>query len=709
MSDQSSHPGLFASVIVPTFNRRQSLYQMLLALDLQHTETSSGTPFSFEVIVVSDGSTDGTDQMLAQFPGRFPLRVIRQENAGPAAARNAGVLSADGEIIVFIDDDVMAEPGCLAAHVSLHEKDPTLVVVGPMLTPGDADLSPWIRWEQHQLEKQYCRLSNGEILGSRQFYTGNASARRQALIDAGLFDTTLLRAEDIDLGQRLAAIGQRFEFAPNAEAYHYASRSFESWSRVAYDYGYNDVVFANDGNENSRSDIRRFFDERSALQRTFYKTLAPDPERAEATMSVLTKAAATAELARAHRVNRGFLSALYGMHYYRGVIDSLGSSDAFLDLVGSEEQPAPKTNHFVPWFVLEQTLGHITHSKNLRTLVPTVPDVEPIFIGVDFDFDQRLATVPVWSNWTVRAGMRARRQLRDRWRNRSTPRPDALFVHTQVAAVLLGEWMDRIPTVVSLDATPKQYDSLGEFYDHEVGSGRIEEMKDDLNRRCYEKARHVTVWSQWAKDGLIDEYNVDPDKITVISPGVNVDLWRRPDDLERGVGPTQILFVGGDFERKGGLDLLEANRRLQGDPTVGPFELHLVTKDERIAGPGVVVHNGLTGNSPELIDRYHRAEIFCLPTYGDCLPMVLAEAGAASLPIVSTDVGGIASIVRPGETGILCKPGDVEGLTEALRSLLVDEQLRSELGSAARRHIEQHHDAAQNAAQIIDILRSVSA
>ncbi len=77
-------------------------------------------------------------------------------------------------------------------------------------------------------------------------------------------------------------------------------------------------------------------------------------------------------------------------------------------------------------------------------------------------------------------------------------------------------------------------------------------------------------------------------------------------------------------------------------------------------------------NSPELIDLYHRSDVFCLPTMGDCLPMVLSEAGAAGLPLVSTAVGAISEIVRDGDTGYLVTPGDVPTLTGRLRDLVVD-------------------------------------
>ena len=353
-------------------------------------------------------------------------------------------------------------------------------------------------------------------------------------------------------------------------------------------------------------------------------------------------------------------------------------------------------------FVMEQTLGHVTHTKNLRALVPSDGALAPEFLLVPFDVGRW--SPPGWSNWTVRAGVRAGRALLARRRRAS--RPAAMFVHTQVLAVLLGPWMRRTPTIVSIDATPQQYDSLGEFYAHARSSERIEAVKHRANRAAFRRAAHVVSWSHWGKRGLVEGYGVAPDRVTVIAPGVDVDRWRRP-DTSRGPGPVQILFVGGDLRRKGGDLLIEAVRALRSRPGLPAIELHLVTGAEIADEPGVIVHRGLTSNSDELIARYHAADVFCLPTLGDCLPMVLAEAAAASLPLVSTDVGAIHEIVRPGETGELIPPGDQDALTDALARLVADAELRSRYAGAARALAESEHDAARNARRIASLLEQI--
>jgi glycosyltransferase involved in cell wall biosynthesis len=358
--------------------------------------------------------------------------------------------------------------------------------------------------------------------------------------------------------------------------------------------------------------------------------------------------------------------------------------------------------------VLEQTLGHITHADNLRRLVPTIDGIDARFLPVEFAVEGPSARIPGWGNWTVRAGMRARRIVRRTWR--AGGRPDAMFVHSQVPAVLLGRALTDVPTVVSLDATPKQYDELGEFYAHERGPEWLERAKLRLNQRCYERAAHIVTWSEWARRGLADDYGVDVDKVSVIAPGVDVDLWTTPRD-EHDAGEqddiVRILFVGGDLRRKGGDHLVTAFERLR-EQHGDAVELHLVTASPFEPGNGISVHHGLRPNTDELIGMFQRCDVFCLPTLGDCLPMVLPEAAAAGLATVSTDVGAIAEIVRHEETGLLVEVGSVDQIAAALDRLVTDVELRRRLAANAAELVRRDHDAARNAGRIVDVLRAIA-
>ena len=360
-------------------------------------------------------------------------------------------------------------------------------------------------------------------------------------------------------------------------------------------------------------------------------------------------------------------------------------------------------------FIIEQALGHISHAQNLQANVPRDPEVEAHWGLPGWQKEGWLSRLPlVRSNWTVQAGLQTRRLLSAM--QRQTPL-DALFFHTQVTAVLAQDWVRRLPSVVSLDATPRQYDSLGQFYAHESGPAWLEQRKWALNRALFGKAKHIVAWSDWARQGLIADYEVAPDKVSVIPPGVTVQAWRRPVPLSlRQPGPIKILFVGSNLERKGGLLLLDAFRQLRHEQDLGQLpaiELHLVTRDPVANEPALFVYNGLQANSESLRQLYFDSDIFCLPTYGDCLPLVLAEAGASELPIVSTAVAAIPEIVRDGVTGLLILPGDGRALVAALRRLIQDPALRRQQGQGAHRLVATQHDAAQNSIRLLALMKQI--
>jgi glycosyltransferase involved in cell wall biosynthesis len=220
------------SVVIPTYNRRDRLARVLAALERQTTPAAD-----FEVVIVDDGSTDGTTEWLGQRATPFELCALRQANAGPARARNAGVERASGEIVLFIDDDVEPVPELIAEHLRLHAAEPNIVVIGPLASLPHYE-QPWVAWEQAKVEAQYRAMERGDWAPTfRQFWTGNASLARAHILGAGGFDPSYLRAEDVELGVRLKDRGLSFRFNPAARGLHFAERSLASWERVHESYG----------------------------------------------------------------------------------------------------------------------------------------------------------------------------------------------------------------------------------------------------------------------------------------------------------------------------------------------------------------------------------------------------------------------------------------------------------------------------------------
>lgn len=341
---------LNVSVILPTYNRLEQLKQVLSGFAEQDFDMTQ-----VEVIVISDGSTDGTHEYLesiekATFP--FELIYVNQKNAGPAAARNNGIDTARGRLILFVDDDVVPAPNLISEHISSHkEHSESTVVMGPMLNPVDYTMQPWVYWEQLMLYKQYADMEAGRWEPTaRQFYTGNASLERNHLLDHGGFDTSFRRAEDVELAYRLAASGMSFVFNPQAKGYHYARRKFSSWLQTPYLYGKNDVIFAREKKQHwLMPKVSAEFHERNVLIRAIIRLFLCRPFASRVLISGLKQVAAVSTaMARFWSafatLPRFAYSGIYNLRYYQGFVDELGTRREFFEMVAKQQAAAYNLN-----------------------------------------------------------------------------------------------------------------------------------------------------------------------------------------------------------------------------------------------------------------------------------------------------------------------------------------------------------------------------
>lgn len=196
------------SVVVPAYQSEGVIGQCLAALRAQTTPASE-----FEVVVVDDGSSDATASRATE----GGARVLRQPNAGPAAARNAGARAASGEIVLFTDADCRPEPGWLAAMTKPFERVEVSAVQGRYV--GSQSEIP-ARFAQLEFEERYERIPDG---GEIDFvFTYAAAYRRTVFFDVGGFDVAFPapNGEDMDLAFRLQAKGHRFVFARSASVRH---------------------------------------------------------------------------------------------------------------------------------------------------------------------------------------------------------------------------------------------------------------------------------------------------------------------------------------------------------------------------------------------------------------------------------------------------------------------------------------------------------
>lgn len=214
---------LALSVVIPTRNRQALLLRALRALANQTLATAA-----YEVVVVVDGSTDGTSEAVGAFHAPYSIRVIDAPGRGRAAACNAGIREAAGGVIVMLDDDMVPSASLLEAHLKAHRTEQRLGVVGPVPIELNAGSSAVALYVGTKFNRHLARLAAGAPIGFHDLYTGNFSIRRSLLDEVGLFDEafTMYGNEDGELGLRLLASGVHLTYAAGAVARQSYTKSF---------------------------------------------------------------------------------------------------------------------------------------------------------------------------------------------------------------------------------------------------------------------------------------------------------------------------------------------------------------------------------------------------------------------------------------------------------------------------------------------------
>ncbi len=217
------------SLVIPTYNRRASIERLLHAVSGQNFPQED-----CEVIVVMDGSEDGTRELLEQVSLPFTFRSIWQQNKGRAAACNTGICSAQSELIVLLDDDMEPSPGFLSAHWMAHQAGTELGVLGAVPVLTDQSSPPVMQYIRGRFEQHLKKLGQpGYKIKVRDFYSGNFSIPRDVLLQAGLFDEEfkIYGNEDLELFIRLINSGVQLVYSPEALAYQHYEKDFESLAR----------------------------------------------------------------------------------------------------------------------------------------------------------------------------------------------------------------------------------------------------------------------------------------------------------------------------------------------------------------------------------------------------------------------------------------------------------------------------------------------
>jgi GT2 family glycosyltransferase/glycosyltransferase involved in cell wall biosynthesis len=218
------------SVVIPTFNRAESLKATLQSLAAQSLSTDK-----YEVVVANDGSSDSTPEICHRFAERMQLVALRhQSNSGISAAKNTGILNSRGKILLFFDDDDLADRLLLEEHVKAHEEHPeeNVAVLGYTTWAPSLPVTPLMRYltEVGRFLFAYGELNDGQVLDFTYFWGGRSSCKRSLLAKRGVFNHQFRSIiEDMELGYRLSRFGFRVIFHRAAVSYMARGITFEDF------------------------------------------------------------------------------------------------------------------------------------------------------------------------------------------------------------------------------------------------------------------------------------------------------------------------------------------------------------------------------------------------------------------------------------------------------------------------------------------------
>jgi GT2 family glycosyltransferase len=222
---------IFFSIVIPTYNRPERLETCLKSLTCLNYPRDR-----FEVIIVDDGSLQSLDTIVSPFQKELNLQLIRQDNAGPATARNTGAKQAKGKFLVFTDDDCQSDSNWLKYFETSFEQNPDCLVGGHTINKLTENLYS----EASQLLVDYLyTYFNRDSAQSSLFTSNNFALSAELFRDIGYFDTTfpLAAGEDREFCDRWLHLGYRTIYLPEALVYHSHNLSWSRFWRQHFNYG----------------------------------------------------------------------------------------------------------------------------------------------------------------------------------------------------------------------------------------------------------------------------------------------------------------------------------------------------------------------------------------------------------------------------------------------------------------------------------------
>lgn len=315
--------GIWVSVVIATYNRQDLLRRLLEQLDDQTISHER-----YEVIAVDDGSKEDTRAVLADVKTRYAHRIERQQNSGPAVARQRGVDLARGKIVIFLDDDMQVKPTFLEAHLRHHDRENTVVLGRLRPDQNIAEMPLFERFYARVMKQTGDDYASGkESVRGHSIYTGNVSMPRALFLEVGGFDPNFRALEDEELGIRLEKAGASFAFADEAESVHGSDwTSMQKWMERAKRDGVFQTKVSRKHPDKPDSSPWRHLPNLNPISRPFMGLALSSPKTASVIANAAIRTASAFDKVGLEPVAIAGCTFVYGLQYYRGVREETGSA-----------------------------------------------------------------------------------------------------------------------------------------------------------------------------------------------------------------------------------------------------------------------------------------------------------------------------------------------------------------------------------------------
>ena len=642
------------SVVIPTYNRKETLKTTLMSLNDQ---TFKG----FEVIVADDGSTDGTEQSVKALSLSYPVKHVWQRNSGRSAARNMGLEKAGGDIILFIDDHIVSDKRLIEEHVRYHDKYGVEVVRGRVEFIEKTQDAP--KMTEYVDERRF-KAPAYEQQPFRIFITNNISVKKRALMSVFGFDEDFREygLQDAEMGYRLKEAGCTFKIDPNAVGYIFG---------VGWTY-------------EERCARRRQVGRSSVL---FYKKHP----------SLLVKINLSTHL-MAILIQK--MLSLFDKQLPKRMLMFYNFSTGIKE--GFDKY---KDKHFAKMHSrfkgAKKSILFVSHISDLSGA-----PISLTLLAKNLNKGKYHPMIALPGKGSIIPRLNSSNIYHQIYKDTLIHR---LFPSLKIYRILKERQIDLVYLNTSASIWAAKAAKL-------LRIPVISHIREDLRglnnliirskiRFCSDK---IILISNWMKSFIRS------DKAVVVHNTVDIADFQHLDPdrirLEFNIKNNIIVFIGSLEERKGIKYLLKAFPAIK--TSVPDVTLLIVGKPlpgqkgylKMLKGLAKDPNIIFTGSRPDVYDILSASDVLVAPSLSEAFGRIMIEAMACGKPVVASNVGGIPEIVEDGKTGILVPPKDEIALADAVIKLFTSKDLAGSMGKAGRKRAEQCFTVGSQVKEIEGIL-----